>query len=87
MIMKRLIFVSMVFVMLSACGSRTAEYYEQHPEEMTKKWAECSKMSSAEVMADRECAAVSRADSKRFFGDHVDRPLQGKPEGRPTKQF
>ena len=30
---------------------------------------------------------MSKADSKRFFGDHVDRPLQGQGKGRATKQF
>jgi len=31
--------------------------------------------------------AISRASSKRFFGDKIERPLQGSGKGRGTKQF
>jgi hypothetical protein len=83
--MKKLIFISICFVLLSACGSKTAEYYEQHPEEMKTKMLACSKMSEAEKMTDRECTAVINADSKRFFKSTIPRP--GEPKGRATKQF
>jgi len=64
---------------------KDAEYYRNHPAEMKQKWEECSKMSTAEQMADRECSAVSQADSKRFFGDKIEKPGEGK--GRGTKHF
>jgi hypothetical protein len=83
--MKKLVFISICFLMLSACGSKTAEYYEQHPEEMKNKISECSRLSEAEKMADRECSAAINADSKRFFKSTVPRP--GEPRGRGTKQY
>ena len=85
--MKKIFFVFVAVLMLSACGSKEkdAAYYTNHPEEMKQKWEECSKMSTAEKMADRECSAVSQADSKRFFGDKIEKPGEGK--GRGTKHF
>jgi len=85
--MKRIFFVLVAVVMLSACGSKDAEYYKNHPEEMKQKMEECKKMSDAEKMADRECTAVSQVLSNKFFGDKIERPLQGSGKGRGTKQF
>jgi len=87
--MKKLFFILIAGLMLSACGSKEkdAEYYTNHPEEMKQKLEECIKMSTAEKMADRECTAVSQAHSKKFYGDKMERPLQGPGKGRPTKQF
>jgi len=87
--MNRIFFVLVAVVMLSACGSKEkdAAYYASHPEEMKQKMEECKKMSDAEKMADRECAAVIQADSKRFFGDKIERPLQGSGKGQGTKHY
>jgi len=85
--MKKLLFILVTAAMLSACGDRDAEYFANHPAEMKQKWEECKKMAEAEKVADRECSAISQADSKRFFGDKMERPLQGTGKGRPTKQF
>jgi predicted small lipoprotein YifL len=90
MIMKKifllLIVVSALFV-IASCGSKDTEYYMSHPEELKTKLEACKQMSTAEMMADRECTAVGNAMSKKFSGDKMERPLQGKPQGRPTKQF
>ncbi|OPY64548.1 MAG: hypothetical protein A4E62_02842 [Syntrophorhabdus sp. PtaU1.Bin002] len=63
--MKTLIAAFISLLMLSACGSKDAEYYTNHPEELKAKMTECSKMSEAEKMADRECTAMSQANLKR----------------------
>lgn len=83
--MQKLIFISICFVMLSACGSKTADYYEQHAEEMKIKLEECSKKSEAEKSTDRECIAAINAHSNRFFKSSIPKP--GEPKGRSTKQF
>lgn len=85
-ILVLLVAVAFLFA-LAGCGSKDAEYYKNHPKEMKEKMEECKKMSDAEKMADRECAAVSQADSDRFYGDKMERPLQGSGKGRPTKQY
>jgi len=86
--MKRIFFVLVAAVMLSACGSKDAEYYKSHPEEMKQKMEECKKMSTAEQMADRECTAVSQAHSDKFFKSTIDRnPLEGSGKGRGTKHY
>jgi predicted small lipoprotein YifL len=90
MIMKKLFLllmaISLLFV-IAACGSKDTEYYMSHPDELKTKLEECKQLSAAEMMADRECTAVGNAMSKKFSGDKMERPLQGKPQGRPTKQF
>jgi hypothetical protein len=73
--MYRVLLFFVAGCMLAGCGSRDAEYYVKHPDEMKKKWAECARMSAAEVMGDRECAVVSQADSKRFFGERRPKPV------------
>ena len=88
--MKKLFFILVAVVMLSACGSKEkdAAYYTNHPEEMKQKMEECKKMSTAEKMADRECSAVSQANSDKFFKSTIDRnPLEGPGKGRGTKHF
>jgi len=75
-----------LFVMAS-CGSKDTEYYMSHPEELKEKLEACKAMSTAEKMADRECVAVGNAMSRKFSGYKMERPLQGKPQGRATKQF
>jgi predicted small lipoprotein YifL len=90
MIMKKLFLLLMtlsVLFVIAACGSKDTEYYMSHPDELKTKLEECKQLSAAEMMADRECAAVGNAMSKKFSGDKMERPLQGKPQGRPTKQF
>ncbi len=83
--MKKFLLLIAAVSLLSACGSKTPEYYKEHPAEMKAKAEACSRMSEAEKMADRECAAISKADSDRFFGDHMEKP--GAPRGRGTKQY
>jgi uncharacterized protein YcfL len=85
--MKKIFFVFVAVLMLSACGSKEkdAEYYINHPEEMKQKWEECSKMSAAEQAQQANKEAMSQADSKRFFGDKIEKPGEGK--GRGTKHF
>lgn len=82
--MKKLfIILSVIIVLLSviACGKRDAEYFKAHPEEMKQKMEECKKMSSAEAMADRECAAISQVNSEHFFKKTIQRPGEGKGQG------
>lgn len=57
--MYRVLLFFVAGCMLAGCGSRDAECYVQYPDEMKRKWAEYARMSAAEVVADRECAAVS----------------------------
>jgi len=83
--MKTIYLILIAGALLSGCGSKDVEYYKNHPEEMKKKWEECKNMSDAEKMADRECSAVSQAESDRFFKSTIPRPGAGK--GRGTKQF
>lgn len=86
--MKKVFFMlSVILALLSviACGKRDAEYFKAHPAEMKQKIEECQKLSQAEKMADRECAAVSQTNSDQFFKSTVQRPGEGK--GRGTKQF
>jgi len=88
--MKKIFFVFVAVVMLSACGSKEkdAAYYTNHPEEMKQKLEECSKMSTAEKMADRECTGAINAASDKFFKSTMDRnPLEGPGKGRGTKHF
>jgi len=80
------LFVSLLALM--ACGKRDVEYFKAHPAEMKQKMEECKKMSAAEVLTDRECAAISQADSDRFFGDKIKtNPMEEPQKGRPTKGF
>ena len=53
--MRKLAIILIASMMLCACGSKTTEYYEQHPDEMKAKIEQCKRLSSAEAMADREC--------------------------------
>ncbi|MDR2017917.1 MAG: EexN family lipoprotein [Syntrophobacterales bacterium] len=86
--MKKLLLIVAVAMLLPACGSKTAEYYEKHPEEMRAKIEACGRMSQAEKMADRECAAVNNVISKRFFKSTIkENPLQGPGNGPGIKQF
>jgi len=70
---------------LTACGTKDVAYYKANPDEMNKKHEECKKMSVAEVMADRECAAVSQALTGDLFKSKIPRPGEG--QGRGTKKF
>jgi len=83
--MKKRFFILVAVVMLLACGSKEkdAQYYTNHPEEMKQKMEECTKMSTAEKMADRECSAVSQAHSKKFFGDKIEKPGEGQGKELP----
>lgn len=83
--MKLFIIVLIISTALFACGKKSTEYYQQNPEEMKAKLNECKGMSSAEVFADRECKAAIDAHSKRFFGDHIEKPGSGK--GKPLPKF
>jgi len=88
--MKKYFVILVAVVMLSACGSKDkdAAYYTNHPDEMKQKLEECSRMSTAEKMADRECTAAINASSDKFFKSTIDRnPLEGPGKGRPTKQY
>lgn len=85
--MFRIILILIAGLIITSCGSHDADYYTQHPEEMKKKWAECAKMSDLERMADRECTAVNQAENRRFYGDKMERPLQGKGKGKPLPKF
>lgn len=87
--MKTLILVFGALVMLVACGSKDAQYYAAHPEEMKAKMALCSKMSEAEKMADRECTAVSQANLKRQLDLDPPKtsPLAGPGKGKGFKNF
>ncbi len=87
--MRRLILVSVALLMLAACGSKDAQYYTAHPEEMKAKMAICSKMSEAEKMADRECTAVSQANVKKALDLDPPKtsPLAGPGKGKGFKNF
>ncbi|MDR2018807.1 MAG: EexN family lipoprotein [Syntrophobacterales bacterium] len=86
--MKKLLLLVAIAMLLPACGSKTAEYYEKHPEEMRAKIEACGRMSQAEIMADRECMAVSRANMKRQFDfGPPRRPLDGPGKGPGIKHF
>ncbi len=82
-----LLLTTLVLCVTASCGSKDTEYYLSHPEELKTKLEACKQMSAAEMMADKECAAVGNALSQKFSGDKMEKPLQGKPQGRPTKQF
>lgn len=84
---KVFIILSVIIALLSviSCGKRDSEYFKVHPEEMKQKMEECKKMSSAEAMADRECAAISLVNSEHFFKKTIQRPGEGKGQG--TRQY
>ncbi len=84
---KHLIMLTIVVFIFAVvgCGKRDAEYFKNHPAEMKQKIEECSKMSQAEKLADRECVAINQANSDKFFKSTVQRPGEG--QGRGTKQF
>jgi uncharacterized protein YcfL len=81
--MRKLAVILIASMMLCACGSKTAEYYEQHPDEMKAKMEQCKRLSSLETMADRECKAATDAYSKRFFKDHVEKLGSGRGKELP----
>lgn len=81
--MRKLVIILIASMMLCACGSKTTEYYEQHPDEMKAKIEQCKRLSSAEAMADRECKAATDAYSKKFFKDHVEKPGSGRGKELP----
>ncbi len=83
--MRKLVIIFFASMMLCACGSKTAEYYDQHPDEMKAKLEQCKRLSSAEAQADRECKAAIDAHSKKFFGDHIEKPGSGK--GKELSKF
>jgi len=83
--MRKFVIVFITSMMLCACGSKTTEYYEQHPDEMKAKIEQCKRLSSAEAMADRECKAATDAYSKKFFNDHVKKPGSGR--GKELHKF
>ena len=87
--MKKTIIVLIAVFMLAACGSKTTEYYQQHPEEMKAKLKNCNEMAVVEAMADKECTAANNANQKRR-GDldpPKTSPLAGPGKGKGTRQF
>jgi hypothetical protein len=87
--MKTMLFVSVISLMLMACGSKTTEYYQQHPEEMKAKLKDCNEMPVAEAMADRECTAASNANQKRRLDLDPPKtsPLAGPGNSKPRPKF
>jgi hypothetical protein len=78
-----LLLLAVVLFGLTGCGTKDADYYISHPEEFKKKVEECKVMPHAEKMADKECAAVNIAISKKFFGSGMEKPGDGKGKELP----
>ncbi|MDR2017913.1 MAG: EexN family lipoprotein [Syntrophobacterales bacterium] len=90
--MKKLLLLVAIAMLFPACGSKTVEYYEQHPEEMKAKIEQCKRLSSAEKMIDRECSAAIDAYSATNLKRQFDfgpprRPLDGPGKGPGIQQY
>ena len=87
--MKTVLFVFVISLALTACGSKTTGYYQQHPEEMKAKLKDCNEMSVVEAMADKECTAASNANQKRRLDLEPPKtsPLAGPGNSKPRPKF
>jgi hypothetical protein len=78
-----LLLLAVVLFGLTGCGTKDADYYMSHPEDFKKKVEECKAMSQGEKMVDKECTAVNIAISKKFFGNGMEKPGEGKGKELP----
>lgn len=77
-----LLLITSLFFMTS-CGSKDAEYYTSHQNELKAKLEECKVMSAAEKLADKECVAVGNAMSRKFYSDKIEKPGSGQGKELP----
>jgi hypothetical protein len=87
--MKRLLFILVAVGMLSACGTKTTEYYQEHPEERKAKLEECREMAVMEALSNKECTTAMNADKKGRLDLNPPKqnPLEGKGNTKERPKF